>query len=127
MDDSIATSVSLKIFKNRECASISHNDANSKVIKLPLSLFKNVDNFDPTRLQDSAVKAYPINNRPRSDNDISSVEYHQSRLQQNAAIMPIWMIKTDARYILLDGAHRIVASYIEDNHYINAHIIEISN
>jgi len=29
------------------------------------------------------------------------------------------------KYLLLDGAHRVVASYIEDKHYINAYIIGI--
>ena len=29
-------------------------------------------------------------------------------------IAPIWMIQKNNKYILLDGAHRIVASYIEN-------------
>lgn len=35
------------------------------------------------------------------------------------------MINRNKRYTLLDGAHRIVASYIEDNQYINAYVINI--
>jgi len=48
--------------------------------KIPLSIFKNVDNFNPIRLQKSASKAYPINDRPRGNNDISSVKYYQKPL-----------------------------------------------
>ena len=35
------------------------------------------------------------------------------------------MIQQNRQYILLDGAHRIVASYIEDVKYINAYIIHV--
>jgi len=70
LQDSIDTSVSMKLFKNREDASTAHI-FKSKLVKIPLSVFKNVDNFDPIRLQESAVKAYHINNRPRGNNDIS--------------------------------------------------------
>ena len=35
------------------------------------------------------------------------------------------MIQQNKQYVLLDGVHRIVASYIEDIKYINAYIIYI--
>jgi len=35
------------------------------------------------------------------------------------------MIQKNKKYILLDGSHRIVASYIEEKKYINAYIIII--
>ncbi len=120
---SIKTSVVMKIFKNREDASMAHI-FKSKLVKVSLSKFKNVDNFDPIRLQKSAVKAYPINNRPRGNDDINSVKYYQKKIQQNIEITPIWMIQKNNKYLLLDGAHRIVSSYIEDKHYIKAYIIE---
>lgn len=122
LQDSIDTSVDMKIFKNREQASVAHI-FNSKLVKIPLSTFKNVDNFDPIRLQKSVTKAYPLHDRPRGNKDISGVKYHQKKIQQNNDVMPIWMIQKNKKYILLDGAHRIVASYIEDKHYINAHVI----
>jgi ParB-like chromosome segregation protein Spo0J len=34
------------------------------------------------------------------------------------------MIYKNKKYILLDGAHRIVASYIEGKKYINVYIIK---
>ena len=113
--DSIDTSIYIKIFKNREEAAYSHI-FNSKLVKIPLNTFKNdnVDNFDSVRLQNSAVKAYPLTDRPRGKEDISSVKYYQKQIQQKKEITPIWMIQKNKKYILLDGAHRIVASYIED-------------
>jgi hypothetical protein len=121
--DSVETSVTMKIFKNREDASTAHI-FKSKLVKIPLSVFNDVDNFNPDRLQKSAVKAYPLNNRPRGNSDITSVKYYQKQIQQQKYITPIWMItNTDNTKILLDGAHRIVASYIEDQKYINAYVI----
>ena len=121
--DSVYTSVDIKIFKNHEDASYSHI-FNSKLVKIPLKIFNNVDNFNSNRLQKSAVKAYPLNDRPRGNKDISSVKYYQKQIQQKKEIAPIWMIQKNNKYILLDGAHRIVASYIENTH-VNAYIITI--
>ena len=126
LQDSIDTSVSMKIFKNREDASMAHI-FKSKLDKIPLSIFKDVnkvDNFDPNRLQVSAVKAYPLpNGRPRGDKDISSVKFYQKQIQKKNEITPIWIIQQNKKYILLDGAHRIVANYIENIKHINAYII----
>ncbi len=124
LQHSIDTSISMKIFKNREDALVAHI-YKSKLVKIPLNIFKNdkVDNFDSNRLQKSAVKAYPINDRPRGNNDINSVKYHQKQLQQKKEITPIWMIQKNNKYILLDGAHRIVASYIEEKPFIYAYLI----
>jgi hypothetical protein len=123
LQDSIDTSVNLKIFKNRESSSKAHI-FESKLIKIPLKTFNSVDNFNPNRLQKSAVKAYPLNDRPRGNKDISSVKYYQKQIQQKKEIAPIWMIQKNNKYILLDGAHRIVASYIE-NTAVDAYIITI--
>jgi hypothetical protein len=119
--DSVYTAVNIEIFKNYEEASYSHI-FNSKLVKIPLKTFNSVDNFNPNRLQISAVKAYPLNDRPRGNKDISSVKYYQKQIQQKKEIAPIWMIHKNDKYILLDGAHRIVASYIE-NTPVNAYII----
>jgi hypothetical protein len=121
--DSVYTSVSIKIFKNHKDALYSHI-FNSKLVKIPLKIFNSVDNFNSDRLQKSAVKAYPLNDRPRGNKDISSVKYYQKQIQQKKEIIPIWMIQKNNKYILLDGAHRIVASYIE-NIPVDAYIITI--
>ena len=122
--DSILTSVNLKLFKNIEEASYAHI-FKSELIILPLSLFKNVKNFDPMRLQVSAVKAYPIHNRPRGDADIKSVKFYQKQIQDKINVQPIWLIQQNKKYILLDGAHRIVASFIEQQRYIDAYVIKL--
>ena len=119
--DSVSTSVTIKQFKNRKEASYAHI-FKSELVKIPLSTFNNVDNFNPNRLQKSAVKAYPLNNRPRGKKDISSVKYHQKQIQQKKKITPIWMIQQNNNYTLLDGVHRIVASYIEGKRNINAYV-----
>ncbi len=126
LQHSIDTSLSMKIFKNKEEASVAHI-FKSKLLKIPLSIFKNneVNNFDSIRLQKSAVKAYPINDRPRGNSDISSVKYYQKQIQQKKEIPPIWIIQKNNKYILLDGAHRIIASYIEEKSYIYSYLIEL--
>jgi hypothetical protein len=124
LKDSVETSVDLKIFKNIEQASSAHI-FKSELIKLPLSIFKNVKNFDPQRLQESALKAYPITNRPRGGDDIKSVKFYQTQLKQKINIHPIWMIHKDETYILMDGAHRIVASFIENKKHIYAYVIKL--
>jgi len=119
---SIGTSIALNIFKNEKDSSFAHI-FKSNLVKIPLSIFKNIDNFNPNRLQNSAIKAYPLNNRPRGNKDISSVKYFQKQIQQKKNIIPIWLIYKNNKYILLDGAYRIVASHIENIKYINSYVI----
>ena len=80
LQDSIDTSVSMKIFKNRETATMAHI-FKSKLDKISLSLFEDtnkVDNFDPNRLQKTAEQSYPLpHGRPRGDKDTSSVKFYQ--------------------------------------------------
>ena len=92
LHDSIETSVSIKLFKSKEEATIKHI-FNSKLIYFPLSKCKNLDNFNPERLQTTAIKAYPLDNRPREDKDISSVEYYQKLIKNKLDIQPIWIMK----------------------------------
>ncbi len=121
--DSIETSVSMKLFKSKEEATIKHI-FNSKKVSFPLSKCKNLDNFNSLRLKSSAIKAYPLHNRPRGNKDILSVKYYQKRIKHKLDIQPIWILQKNNNYILLDGAHRIVASYIENKKYISAYIIK---
>lgn len=121
--DSVETAVTLKMFKTREEASVAHI-YNSKVVKLPLSAFARVENFNPERLQDSAVKAYPLADRPRGDADISAVKHYQKIIQAGAEVPSVWLLKKGKRYVLLDGAHRIVALYIEGVPFVYANVIQ---
>ena len=127
MRDSVSTSVSMKLFENKQDAHLAHI-LKSKLVEIPLSIFANngVENFNSVRLKESAVKAYPLDDRPRGNADISSVEYHQNQIkQQNGTINPIWLLYKNNKYVLLDGAHRIIASYIEGVEFICAYIIYI--
>ena len=121
--DSVETSVKLKIFKTFDESLASHIN-NSKLKNVPMSIFNNVENFNSNRLQNSAIKAYPLNNRPRGINDIKSVKFYQKQIKENKDIQPIWLFKKNNNYILLDGAHRIVANYIEKKKTIYAYIIK---
>jgi len=120
--DSIETSVSMKLFKTKEEATMKHI-FNSKLISLPLSKCKHLNNFNPERLQSSAIKAYPIDNRPRGNRDISSVKYYQKLIKKGLDIQPIFILVKGKNYILLDGVHRIVACYIENKKDIPAYLI----
>jgi hypothetical protein len=126
MRDSVSTSVNIKLFENKQDARLAHI-LKSKLVEIPLYIFENndIENFNSERLKDSAVKAYPLDDRPRGNVDISSVEYHQSQIKQQNDIDPIWLVYKNKKYILLDGAHRIVASYIEGAEFIRAYVIYV--
>lgn len=123
LQDSIDTSVSMKLFKSKEEATMKHIFS-SIITSFPLSKCKNLNNFDIERLQSSAVKAYPLNNRPRGDKDIISVKYYQTLIKNRLDIQPIWIMDKNNKYTLIDGVHRIVASYIENKKHITAYIIK---
>jgi hypothetical protein len=126
MRDSVSTSVNIKLFENKQDARLAHI-LKSKLVEIPLYIFENndIENFNSDRLKDSAVKAYPLDDRPRGNVDISSVEYHQSQIKQQNDIDPIWLVYKNKKYLLLDGAHRIVASYIEGAEFIRAYVIYV--
>ena len=126
MRDSVSTSVNIRLFENKQDARLAHI-LKSKLVEIPLSMFANngIENFNSDRLKDSAVKAYPLDDRPRGNVDISSVEYHQSQIKQQNDIDPIWLLYKNNKHVLLDGAHRIIASYIEGVEFIRAYIIYI--
>ena len=124
LKDSIITSISINLFKNKKDATYAHI-FKSNLEKVQLSIFKNVDNFNPERLQYSAIKAFPINDRPRGDDDITCVKYHQKQIQEHKEVSPIWLAVKNNKYILLDGVHRVVASYIENKKYIPAYLIRV--
>jgi hypothetical protein len=126
MKDSVSTSVNIKLFENKKDAHLAHI-LKSKLVEIPLYMFANngIENFNSNRLKESAAKAYPLDDRPRGDADISSVEYHQKQIKQQNDIDPIWLFYKNKKHVLLDGAHRIVASYIEGVEFIRAYVIYI--
>jgi len=123
--DSISTSLKLKIFSTKKQAENAHL-YNSKLINFPISNCKNnLKNFDSNRLKKTAIKAYPLTNRPRGMDDIKSVKFNQKQIKNKNNIIPVWIVETKKNnYVLLDGAHRIVAHYIETKKHILAYIIK---
>jgi hypothetical protein len=51
------------------------------------------------------------------------VKYYQNQIKKGNETQPIWLVVKDRKYILLDGAHRVVAYYIEKQPSIDAYII----
>lgn len=87
-------------------------------IRLKNIIQSKIENLNYKRLTAKTPKtAYPFNQRPRGNRDISSVEWHIEQLRKKNPILPIIIIKTRDSHnkqhtILLDGMHRLVASVI---------------
>ncbi len=121
---SIDTSIELKLYSSRKDSASDHI-FNSSFYMFPLSKVSKLNNFNIARLQDTPAKAYPLNDRPRGNNDLLSVKYHQKQIKKNI-LDAIWIYKKNNKYTLLDGVHRIVATHIENKKYIPSYIIEVS-
>ena len=116
---SVDTSVDMKLFTTRKSAAYYHI-FHSSYAKFPLSQLKTVDNFDTKRLSSNP---YPKEDRPRGQADLDSVLHHRRRIRQQGDTEPIWIVLKKGTYTLLDGAHRIVATYLENKRTIPAYII----
>ena len=119
LQDSVDTSVTLKIFRTKK-SSMYHHIFHSKYVRFPLSKLKTLDNFDTDRLSSDP---YPKENRPRGQADLDSVLHHRKIIQQQGNTEPIWVVLKKGTYTLLDGAHRIVAAYLEHKRTIPAYVI----
>ncbi len=121
LNDSIETSLTLNLYKNRNDSEAAHHNATLEII--PLQAFKNINNFNSDRLQRTAEKAYPKNNRPRGSNDIKSVKYLVSKIKNDNNTKPIYLHKKGKKYTLLDGAHRVIAHHISNKQNISAYVV----
>lgn len=79
-------------------------------------------NFNPARLSNNP---YPETNRPRGQKNLNSLNYHKNRIRKQGQTEPIWIGLKNGEYNLLDGAHRIVATYLENKRTIPSYIINI--
>ena len=122
LNDSIQTSITLGIFSSYKIA-LSEHILNGFLQVFPISKCYELSNFNPCRL---SIEPYPENNRPRGDDDIQSVLYHRQTIRQTGDTEPIWIIFLENRFILLDGVHRIVASYLENKQDVKAFVINPS-
>ena len=123
LKDSIETSVNLKLFTTFDKAFEAHI-CKSQCQSISLKTFQknNVRNFSSSRLQKKVEQAYPLNDRPRKGDDITSVNYHIKQIKRKK-YQPIWLLLDRNRYTLLDGAHRVVAHYIAGKRVIKCYVI----
>jgi hypothetical protein len=121
LKDSIETSVKLKLFSSRKAATTAHM-SNTEFMRFTMSAARKLDNFNPDRL---SKNPYPAHDRPRGDNDLISVRYHRKQIRDEGEVEPVWIAKQKGRYILLDGAHRLVATYLEGKRTVPAYIVHV--
>ena len=121
MHDSVQTSVSIKLFSSSNVSSYYHI-FKSKLVWFPLSRCRELHNFDPVRLSEDP---YPEEDRPRGQKDLDSVLHHRRIIRQHGHTEPIWIACKKGDYTLLDGAHRIVSTHLENKRTIPTYIIDI--
>ena len=119
--DSVETSVNIKLFSSLKVSSYYHI-FNSKLFMLPLIQCKELNNFNPARL---SKDPYPEEDRPRGQKDLDSVVHHRRIIRKQGYTEPIWVALKKGEYILLHGAHRIVATYLENKRSIPTYLIEL--
>lgn len=118
--DSVDTSVSMNIFRNRKEAVMAHI-FHSRLEKI--SVHQPMENFNA--MQRLSDEPYPKDNRPRGQADLDSVKYHRRVIRHRGEVEPIWVVvNSDKTLVLLDGAHRLAASYMERKRRIPAFLIE---
>ena len=119
MKDSVETSVSIKLFSSLKISSYYHI-FNSQLVQFPLIQCKELNNFNPARL---SKDPYPEDDRPRGQRDLDSVLHHRRIIRKQGHTEPIWIALKKGTYILLDGAHRIVATYLENKRTIPTYLV----
>lgn len=121
MKDSVETSISIKLFSSLNISSYYHI-FKSKLLQFPLSKCRELHNFNSERL---SKDPYPKEDRPRGQKDLESVLHHRRIIHQYGHTEPIWIALKKGEYTLLDGAHRIVSTYLENKRTIPTYIIDI--
>jgi len=119
--DSVETSVTIKLFPSLKVASYCHI-FNSNLARFSLSHCKELNNFNEKRL---SIDPYPEDDRPRGAKDLESVLHHRRIIRKEGHTEPIWIAFKNGEYTLLDGAHRIVATYLEKKRTIPTYIVTI--
>jgi len=119
--DSVETSVNIKLFSSLNIASYYHI-FKSKLFRFPIAKCRKLNNFNPARL---STNPYPKEDSPRGQKDLESVLYHRQVIRQQGYTEPIWIAFKNGEYTLLDGAHRIIATYLEHKQTILAYVIDV--
>ena len=122
--DSVSASLTIKLFDNIKDSCFVHI-FNSQLKNFELSNYNKpfITNINKNRLSSTPELAYPENDRPRGDSDLKSVEFHQSKLRNGESLEPIWIIEKMGKRYILDGFHRLAASYIEKKEFIDSYYI----
>lgn len=122
--DSVLASITIKLFDNIKDSCFAHV-FNSKMGKFDLVNYNKeyIKNINKNRLAETAELAYPEGDRPRGESDLVSVKYHQERLQNGENLEAIWIIEKNGKKYILDGFHRLAATYIEKRTNIDAFFI----
>lgn len=122
--DSVSASITIKLFENIFESCLAHI-FNTKLGKFDLINYNKecIKNINKNRFAETAELAYPESDRPRGDSDLVSVKYHQERLQNGENLEAIWIIEKNGKRYILDGFHRLAASYIEKRTNIDAYFI----
>lgn len=121
MRESLATAVTMKLFSSLNVASY-HHIFNSKLESITMAQCRDLDNFKSARL---SKDPYPEHDRPRGQEDLDSVKQLRQKIRKHGLIDPIWIYQKNGVNILLDGAHRIVAHYLENKRAVPCYIIRV--
>jgi len=121
MRDSVETAVTLKLFSSLNVASYNHI-FNSKLESITMAQCRELDNFNPERL---SKEPYPVHDRPRGQADLDSVLRLRQKIRKHGTVDPVWIYQKDDVKILLDGAHRIIAYYLENKRVVPCYIIRV--
>ena len=122
MQKSIGTSMLLRLFPSEKESAYAHI-FKSTFLKFPMADIRGLENFNhAVRL---SKEPYPKDDRPRGQEDLDSVQYHRRTIRKNGSTEPIWIALKAGKYILLDGAHRLVATHLENKRVIPAFIVSV--
>ena len=120
--DSVKTSKRLRLFPSEKEAAYAHI-FKSTFLKFPMADVRGLENFNhDVRL---SKEPYPKDDRPRGQEDLDTVQYHRRTIRKNGSTEPIWIALKGGKYILLDGAHRLVATHLENKRVIPAFIVRV--
>lgn len=122
INDSVKTSLRIGVFSSLETALHNHT-FHRTFVNFPLSKCNDeLHNFNPLRL---SKNPYPDHDRPRGQADLDSVAHHSQLIQTNCNVNPVWIAFKNNEYTLLDGVHRIVATYLENKQTVPSYVIHI--
>lgn len=123
--DSIRTAINIGLFPNEETATARHV-LHTTQESIPIRLFKEgcVENINPARL---SATPYPTADRPRGQANLLSVQHHRRTVRRRGRVeSPIWIARKGSRMIMLDGVHRVVATYLEGKRTIPAYVVNLT-